>query len=72
VRSLAPRALVGVSAHSLYRWLGAITPDSTRKHAIELVDAKSEILRLRAQLRHYKDECDIYKKSARYFVREPE
>jgi transposase len=34
-----------------------------------LADAKSEILRLRAQMRRLKEERDQLKKAARYFVR---
>lgn len=41
---------LGVSAHSLYKWVKAIKPDKREQHVAELVEAKSEILRLRAQL----------------------
>lgn len=44
-------ARLGVSAHDLYKWVKAVTPDKTEKQASELVEAKNEILRLRAQLR---------------------
>ena len=43
-------ARVGVSAHSLYKWVKAVTPDRSEKQAADLIEAKSEILRLRAQL----------------------
>lgn len=36
-------------------------PDRTEKQAAELVEAKSEILKLRAQLRCTEEECDILK-----------
>lgn len=65
-------ARIGVSAHSLYKWVKAVTPDNSEKHATELVEAKSEVLRLRAQLRRTEEERDILKKAARYFAREPE
>jgi len=65
-------ARLGVSSHSLYKWVKAVTPDKTEKHAAELVEAKSEILRLRAQLRRTEEERDILKKAARYFAKEPE
>ena len=65
-------ARLGVSAHSLYKWVKAVAPDKTEKEASELLDAKSEILRLRAQLRRTEEERDILKKAARYFAREPE
>lgn len=65
-------ARLGVSAHSLYKWIKAVTPDKTERQASELLEAKSEILRLRAQLRRTEEERDILKKAARYFAREPE
>ena len=42
---------LGVSAHSLYKWLRAIKPDNSEQHARDLLEAKSEILKLRAQLK---------------------
>jgi transposase len=63
---------LGVSAHSLYKWVKAVAPDKTEQHASDLLEAKSEILRLRAQLRRTEEERDILKKAARYFARDPE
>ena len=63
---------LGVSSHSLYQWVKAVTPNKTEKQAAELIDAKSEILKLRAQLHRTEEERDILKKAARYFAREPE
>lgn len=57
-------ARVGVSTHSLYKWVKAVAPDNTEKQAADLIDAKSEILRLRAQLRRTEEERDILKKAA--------
>lgn len=57
-------ARLGVSAHSLYKWVKAIKPDKTEQHATELIVAKSEILRLRAQLHRTKEERDTLKKAA--------
>ncbi len=65
-------ARLGVSTHSLYKWVKAVTPDKTEKQVAELLEAKSEILRLRAQMRRVEEERDILKKAARYFAREPE
>lgn len=65
-------ARLGVSTHSLYKWVKAVTPDKTEKQIAELLEAKSEILRLRAQMRRVEEERDILKKAARYFAREPE
>ena len=63
---------LGVSSHSLYKWVKAVKPDKTEEHATELIEAKSEILRLRAQLRRTEEERDILKKAARYFAKDPE
>jgi transposase len=62
---------LGVSAHSLYKWVKAVKPNKADQHANELVEAKSEILKLRAQLRRTEEERDILKKAAAYFAREP-
>ena len=63
---------LGVSSHSLYKWVKAATPNKTEQNTAELVEAKSEVLRLRAQLRRTEEERDILKKAARYFARESE
>ena len=65
-------ARLGVSTHSLYKWVKSVTPDKSEKQASELLEAKSEILRLRAQLHRTEEERDILKKAARYFAKEPE
>lgn len=57
-------ARLGVSAHSLYKWVNAVKPDKTDQQASELLAAKSEILRLRAQLHRSEEERDILKKAA--------
>jgi len=63
---------LGVSAHSLYKWVKAAKPDNTGQQAAALIEAKSEVLKLRAQLRRTEEERDILKKAARYFAKEPE
>ena len=63
---------LGVSTNSLYKWVKAVRPDKKEQHATELVDAKSEVLKLRAQLRRTEEERDILKKAARYFAGQPE
>ncbi|WP_354016138.1 IS3 family transposase [Dyella japonica] len=55
-------ARLGVSTHSLYQWVKAVKPDKSEQQATELTEAKSEILRLRAQLRRVEEERDIFKK----------
>ncbi len=63
---------LGVSAHSHYKWLRTIKPDNSEQHARDLLEAKSEILKLRAQLKRTEEERDILKKAARHFAREPD
>lgn len=61
---------LGVSAHSLYKWVKAVKPDRSEAQATELNEAKREILNLRAQLRRTEEERDILRKAARYFAKE--
>ena len=63
---------LGVSTHSLHKWVKAAKPDKNEVQASELVEAKREILKLRAQLRRTEEERDILKKAARYFAKESE
>ena len=63
---------LGVSVHSLYKWVKVIKPDKTEQQAAALIEARSEVLKLRAQLRRTEEERDILKKAVRYFAREPE
>jgi transposase-like protein len=42
---------LGVSAHSLYKWVKAVKPDKTDEQAAALIEARSEVLKLRAQLK---------------------
>lgn len=63
---------LGVSTNSLYKWVKAVKPDKKEQNTAELVDAKSEVLKLRAQLRRTEEERDILKKAARYFAAQPE
>lgn len=65
-------AKVGVSAHSLYKWVKAGTPDNSEQQAKDPLDAKSEILRLRSHLRRTEEERNLLKKAARHFARESE
>ena len=63
---------LGVSAHSLYKWFKGTKPDKTEEQAAALIEARSEVLKLRTQLRRTEEERDILKKAARYFAKEPE
>ena len=62
---------LGVSAHTLYQWVKAVKPKKADQQQHELLEAKAEILKLRAQLRRTEEERDILKKAAAYFAREP-
>lgn len=63
---------LGVSGHSLYKWIKAAKPGKSEQQASDLIEAKSEVLKLRAQLRRTEEERDILKKAARYFAGQPE
>ena len=63
---------LGVSAHSLYKWVKAVKPDKTDEQAAAPVEARSEILKLRPQLKRTEEERDILKKAARYLAQNPE
>ena len=49
-----------------------IKPDKTDEQAAALVEARSEVLKLRAQLKRTEEERDILKKAARYLAQHPE
>jgi transposase len=63
---------LGVSTNSLYKWVKAVKPEKKVQNTAERVEAKSEVLKLRAQLRRTEEERDILKKAARYFAAQPE
>lgn len=63
---------LGVSAHSLYKWIKAIKPDKTDEQDVALIESRSEVLKLRAQLKRTEEERDILKKAARYLAQNPE
>lgn len=63
---------LGVSQHSLYKWVNAAKPDKSELAEQELLEVKKEILKLRSELRRAEEERDILKKAARYFASQPE
>lgn len=63
---------LGISTHSLYKWVKAVKPSNEERQNSELIAAKSEILKLKAELRRSEEERDILKKAARYFAKNPE
>lgn len=68
VKEVAPR--IGVSTHSLYKWVRAAHPASGE--ANELAQSKLENQKLKAENRRLQEERDILKKAAAYFARDPE
>ncbi len=62
-------ARLGVSANSLYKWVRVVRPDTSSLKDEELIEAKRENLKLRAELRRVEEERDILKKAAGYFAR---
>lgn len=65
-------ARLGVSKHSVYKWVKAVSPDRDEPQSQELLEAKSEILRLRSQMRRIEEERDVLKETVRYLGREHE
>ena len=65
-------ARLGVSSHSLYKWVRAARPSKEEERSEDLVETKKEVLRLRAELRRVEEERDILKKAAAYFAKESE
>ena len=63
---------LGVSSHSLYKWVRAVKPGAEKHCDEDLLESKREILRLKADLHRVKEERDILKKAAAYFARNPE
>ena len=63
---------LGVSSHSLYKWVRAVRPSKDEERSGELLEAKKEVLKLRSELRRVEEERDILKKAAAYFSRESE
>jgi transposase len=55
---------LGVSTHSLYKWLKGVRPRPEQRRDEELLESKREILKLRAALRRTQEERDILKKAA--------
>lgn len=65
VREVAER--LGVSAHSLYKWVGGVRQHRASRGDDEL---RTEKARLKAELKRAQEERDILKKAAAYFAKE--
>lgn len=68
VRDVAGR--IGVSTHSLYKWVRAARPASGE--ASELAQSRLENQKFKAENRRLQEERDILKKAAAYFAKDPE
>ena len=52
---------LGVSAHSLYKWVNAVKPSKNEKDNSELIAPKSKSLKLKAELQRTEEERNILK-----------
>ena len=63
---------LGVAPANLYKWVKQTKPAPEKRRDDELLEAKRDVLKLKAQLRRAEEERDILKKAAAYFARESE
>ena len=59
---------IGVSQHSLYKWIKAYSVPAAERQA--QVSQAEELRRLKAELRRVTEERDILKKAAAYFAKQ--
>jgi len=62
---------LGVSTHSLYKWLKASGRWGEKAQTDEMEAMRRENLRLKAELKRAEEERDILKKAAAYFAKTP-
>ena len=65
-------ARLGISEHSLYRWLKEARPPVEEQSATDLEAANKEIKRPKRDLERTREERDILKKAAAYFIKDPD
>lgn len=65
-------ARLGISQHSLYRWVRAARPPREEQEAADLDEARARIRKLEKELGRTREERDILKKAAAYFVKDPD
>lgn len=65
-------ARLGISQHSLYRWIRASRPAAQEQELSDLQAANKEIKRLQKDLHRTREERDILKKAAAYFIKDPD
>jgi transposase len=61
-------ARIGVSQHSLYKWIKAYGAPEAERHAN--ASQAEELRRLKAELKRVTEERDILKKAAAYFAKQ--
>ena len=61
-------ARIGVSQHSLYKWIKAYSAPTAERQAH--ASQTEELRRLKAELRRVTEERDILKKAAAYFAKQ--
>ncbi len=61
---------LGVTSHSLYRWVAASRPAVEEERDDDLRQAREEVKRLGRELKRTREERDILKKAAVYFSRD--
>lgn len=61
-----------VSQHSHYKWVRSIKPDASRHQTQDLLDARTETLLRKAQLKRTLEGQDILTNAARSFAGEPD
>jgi len=62
---------LGVSAHSPFKCVKAVKPGKTEEQAAELIEARGEALKLRAQLKRIKGEREIQKRLQGILLKKP-
>ena len=63
---------LGITAHSLYRWVRAARPPKEELQAADLDEARGRIKQLEKELVRTREERDILKKAAAYFANDPD
>ena len=63
---------LGISAQSLYKWIKASEPDDKKRFEAEIKEARRKNPKLKAELQRVKEGCEILKKAASYFAKNPD
>ncbi len=63
-------ARLGVPSPSFYKWVKAVTADGSEQASKDLLEARREMLRLRAQMRRIEEGRNPLKETVGYFARE--